>query len=226
MPAKTEDYLPFSDFKLTQGAELYHFNSDTVALGLFLDTMAGKEVLDIGTGCGALLLYASLKKAKAFYGIDCDREALIYAQKNLARYLKDFTLFTGDVRDFRQGPFDIIVTNPPFFNYEQLPKKTYLHQAMSAAYLPLNDLFRAFKRLLKDNGTVYLIYPAEKLPALFQNALSYTFKFRCLQFVYDTKKETAKRVLVQLKRGKMTEVKVLKPLFIREGKIILDREKP
>ena len=52
------DSLKYIDYEFIQDEDRYKVNTDTVCLGMFLDPLIGKTVLDIGTNTGALLLYA------------------------------------------------------------------------------------------------------------------------------------------------------------------------
>ena len=61
---KKTDYLKFIDYEFDQQDCPYKVNTDTVVLGMFLDIMKNKTVLDIGCNTGALLLYAHHKGAK------------------------------------------------------------------------------------------------------------------------------------------------------------------
>ena len=89
---KKTDFLKYTDLKLQQDNSPYKINTDTIALGLFLDQMIGKSVLDIGCNSGALLLYALNKGATKLYGVDIHEDCLKDAGANLQRYQADFTL--------------------------------------------------------------------------------------------------------------------------------------
>ena len=83
---KKTDYLKFIDYEFIQDDKLFKANTDTAFLGMFLDSMKNKSVLDIGTNTGALLLYAHYHGAKYLYGVDIHSRALKTAEKNLAKY--------------------------------------------------------------------------------------------------------------------------------------------
>lgn len=216
---KKNDYLKFTDFEIIQDERLFHVNSDTAALGMFLDNLKGESVLDIGTNNGALLLYASLKGASRFCGIDIIPEALEIAKKNLSRYLDDFELIETRVQDFKHEQFDAIICNPPFFEMNNPRVSEYYKKAMFEESLKIEELFDSYRRLIKDNGEVYMIYPADRLCTLLSAAEKSKFKAMKLRFIYDSKNEFASRVLVKFKRGKLTKTRVLKPVFIHDGEL-------
>ena len=75
------------------------------------------NILDIGTGSGCLLL-SILKELKFSrgIGIDISSKAIKIAQKNSSRLhlfnRSKFKIF--DIREFNQGKYDLIVSNPPY----------------------------------------------------------------------------------------------------------------
>ena len=77
------DYLPYIDYEFDQTGCTYKVNTDTVALGMFLDPMKHKSVLDIGTNSGALLLYAHEKGADKLIGVDIHEDALGKQRKRI-----------------------------------------------------------------------------------------------------------------------------------------------
>ena len=93
---KTNDYLKYIDLDIAQDDRMFRVNSDTTALGMSLDMMWGKSVLDIGTNNGALLLYAWKKKARRLIGVDIFPEALELAKENVSRYADE----DADFRDY------------------------------------------------------------------------------------------------------------------------------
>lgn len=80
-------------------------------------TMEGLRVLDIGTGSGALLLALLSELPNAIgLGTDISQTALDVARANAERNgLKDRCSFVAcDIAQGVQGPFDLIVSNPPY----------------------------------------------------------------------------------------------------------------
>ena len=132
------------------------------------DKSAKKNVLDIGTGSGCLLL-AILKERENFFGtgIDISKKALNVASFNakvhqLGNRVK---FYNSDIDKFLLGKYDIIISNPPYIENYRLK---YLDRGITA-YEPRialdggNDGFSKVKKviynassLLKNNGKLIL----------------------------------------------------------------------
>ena len=208
------DYLKFINYDFLQGKNIFKVNSDTAYLGMFIDEIKNKTVLDIGCGSGALLLYSHFHKADKLIGIDIQKEALKYADKNLSKYSCNYFLINKRVQDYKGDRVDVIVSNPPFFKSDNKRNKTSYKKAMFDDELSIDDLFIAFKKNIKDNGSIYLIYSADRVLELFDKCKEYKFKIMKMQFIYDKNNEFASRVMLKLKQGKMTRVRILKPIIL------------
>lgn len=87
------------------------------ALALHADRDARLRVLDLGTGSGCLLLAILSERPNAWgVGVDRDPAAVRLAQRNAAALgLAQHACFlAGDWSTPLNGPFDLIVSNPPY----------------------------------------------------------------------------------------------------------------
>lgn len=217
MTKKKTDYLRFIDYEFIQDDQLYKSNTDTAVFGMFLDMMKNKSVLDIGTNTGALLLYAHYHGAKYLYGVDIHKEALKIAEQNLQKYTDTFKLYHSRVQDLQLDPVDVVVCNPPFFEMNNVTDDKYFREAMFEESLPLEELFIALRRFMKDNGEAYLIYQADRFPELYDMCKKYKLKIMKMQFVHDVHSKHALRVMLKLKIGPMSKLKVYEPVMINKG---------
>lgn len=218
---RTVDHLKYLDIELVQDDKMFRYNSDTTILGTFLEgpSIKNKTVLDIGTNNGSLLLYAHLLGAKKLIGCDLFKEALELAKINLEKHTSDFELYKSEVQKLEIEPVDIIVCNPPYFEMNNVTEDEYFKKAMFEESLPLEDMFSNFRRLLKDNGTVYTLYPADRFFEFYEMAKKYKMKIMKLRFVHDPKALYALRFVAKLKIGPMTKVKIENPIMIVDGNI-------
>lgn len=214
------DYLKYINYPFIQNDDVFKINTDTAILGMFLEDLHKKTVLDIGTGSGALLLYAHYHNAGKLIGIDIQEEALKLAQINISRYSDNFELINCSIQELKIDPVDIIICNPPFFEVGNLRKSDNWNKAMFEKTMPLDDMFKGIRNNLKDNGEAYILYPAERFPEFYQSCLKHKMKIMKIQFAYDEKRSYANRFVAKLKIGPFKKLKVLKPLIIKNGNFL------
>ncbi|MDY5252319.1 MAG: methyltransferase [Erysipelotrichaceae bacterium] len=211
------DYLPGTNIYLKQRQDMFRINTDTHLLGKFMEINKKDRVLDIGCNNGALLLYAS-QYAQQLVGIDILNEAIELAKENLAMNKVEARLYNIKAQDFNDEPFDKIICNPPYFNTKDNGNKNsnyFLEVARHDRYLPLDELFACYKRLLKDNGTVYMVHRPSYLAMILDVAKNYKFKCIRMKMIYDQNKQEAVSVLLAFKIGKTDLIKVEKDEIIR-----------
>jgi release factor glutamine methyltransferase len=88
----------------------------------FLDGLAEPRVLDVGTGSGAIALAIADEHVGArIVAVDRSDDALALARENLDRTGVDgrVELRRSDLLDGIEGPFDLVVSNPPYVPPEE-----------------------------------------------------------------------------------------------------------
>ena len=215
---KKIDYLKFIDYEFIQNENFIKANTDTAFLGMFLDTMKNKSVLDIGTNTGALLLYAHYHGGKYLVGVDIHEDALKTAEVNLKRYTDTYKLYCGRIQDLDIEPVDVVICNPPFFEMNNVTEDSNFKDALFEEALPLEDLFKALRKCMKDNGEAYILYQADRFPEVYEMCKKYKLKIMKMQFVHDINSKYALRVMLKLKIGPMTKIRIFEPVMIDRGK--------
>lgn len=212
---KKLDYLYNSEIKIYQDDEMFKMNSDTRNLGEFLEFRKNDyTILDVGCNNAALLLYAFKKKnAKYYYGVDINDRALVLAKENLEMNgITNFNLYNNDFRELKIEQVDYIVSNPPYFDGEHVSENIDKRRARFASFLPLEDLIKHSKRLLKDRGSLFLVYPSFKLAQVIACLDKNKFGLVRLQFVYDENKSEAGVFLLEARKGLKHYTKIGKPI--------------
>jgi release factor glutamine methyltransferase len=75
------------------------------------------RVLDVGTGSGAIAIALAHEKTEILVtALDCSEQALEVAQANAERngVADRVTCLAGDLADLPPGPFEMVVSNPPY----------------------------------------------------------------------------------------------------------------
>jgi tRNA1Val (adenine37-N6)-methyltransferase len=155
----------FKHFQVNQVKSAMKIGTDALVLGSLIEIENSRNALDIGTGTGVL----SLMLAQRFPEIQIDaleinKEAFEEASENIQNSLfsSQIKVIHGDFIDYTfQKSFDLIVSNPPFF--ENSSKSTNLdrNQARHSDSLPLGALFQKVEKLLTETGHFWLILPHE-----------------------------------------------------------------
>lgn len=106
---------------------------------------ADLRVLDVCTGSGAIAL--ALGRVLAFprlSAVELSDKALSYARENFAKYNLKVSLVKSDVLvdELPEGPFDIIVSNPPYVDESERPgidPRVLNHEPEEALFVPDED---------------------------------------------------------------------------------------
>ena len=75
-------------------------------------------------------------------------------------------------------------------------------------------MFLCFKRNLKDNGRFYIMHRSSRLNDIYKEMQNVGMRITKLQMVYDKAKKDSIGVLIEGKRSKNCECKVLEPKYI------------
>ncbi len=75
-----------------------------------------KTVLDLCTGNGCIAICLAKHTAAAVSASDISRDALAIAQGNAEKLGADVHFFASDLLEKAQGPYDLIVSNPPYIS--------------------------------------------------------------------------------------------------------------
>lgn len=152
--------VPQADFDIVVDPKMAfgtgHHATTSMMLRLILDSdMAGKSVIDLGTGTGILAMLAKMKGASDTVGIDIDEDAVANARENAQINHCDITFFKGDASSLQnEAPADYLFAN---INRNVL----------------LNDMER-YSRALKPGGSLFLSgFYEEDIPMLEQKGNQY-----------------------------------------------------
>lgn len=189
----------FMDLKLTVNQHALIPRPETeelVELILSENSRADLQILDIGTGSGAIAI--ALKQARPDWSVtavDISQEALAIAEENAVKHQTDIHFLLSDVCEQVQGHFDLIVSNPPYIAYEDVDEvgaNVYKYEPHSALFADENGLAIYRKILagaadfLKVDGKVYFEIGYKQGKDIKELAGQYlpTYQARVLQDAY------------------------------------------
>ncbi len=154
---------------LVQPKKGYRFNSDSVILANLAMVNAGDKVYDLGCGSGVISFLIAAKKGVKVVGVELQEALVRMAQKSVRAnaYQDRVTILQGDIRDLNdlpQGDADVVVMNPPYF---KAGSGEVSHDEMAAIArhemtVTLTDELSAIKRLMKEEGKAYILFPTSR----------------------------------------------------------------
>lgn len=169
-----KDFFFFKYFTVSHTRSTMKVGTDSVVLGELLTQVVKNctSILDIGTGCGVLALICAQKFSTAkITAIDVDKDSTDEASLNflsspwaerLDCYNLSFQRFIADNTD----KYDLIISNPPFFESSLKPDMPSRVLARHNDTLPFNVLAIGVKWLLADKGRfvcILLVPEAKRL---------------------------------------------------------------
>jgi tRNA1Val (adenine37-N6)-methyltransferase len=138
--------------------------TDSVLLGAWVELKNAQRLLDVGTGSGvmALILAQRTSTHSIIDAIDIAKEDCEQARENIGRspWPSKVNVHNQPLQKFNAAPYDLIVSNPPYFNNSYKPPKATRIVARHTQTLTHHDLLTHSKRLLKPSGRLNLILPA------------------------------------------------------------------
>lgn len=227
----SEDSLYNGELVLRQHRLGYRFSIDAVLLAHFVQCSRGMSVLDLGTGCGVILLVLLYR-----YRNSLERAVGIEMQAELAQLARENLLINGcDVRgsiiegDFKQcssliapESFDLVVCNPPFFalGSGRASSSVQARRARHEVLAGLEDVLAAAAYAVRNRGAVAIIYPAEKICEAIILGKKQRLEIKRLRFVYSypEKDEKARLVLIEYCKNGGKGSEVASPLYVYQQK--------
>ena len=170
--------------------------TDGVLLGAWAPL--GSRILDVGTGSGliARMLMQRYPEAEV-EGIDIDEAAVAQAKENGVRAfqarLQDWKSDIGDC-------YDLIVSNPPYFQNSLKNPDRGRELARHTDSLGYEELIAHSARLLKEEGQLALILPDEAEEEIRNLAARYSLFPTHITRVYSKETKPARRVILAFNR--------------------------
>ena len=168
------------------------------------------RILDIGTGTGLIALMMAQRFPEAqVVGIDIDRLAACQARENVmvSPFSDRISIVEGNVSDYHTDErFDVIVSNPPFFEYSLECPDRQRTMARHTSSLTFKTLFQSVNRLLSEAGRFSLIIPSDHRSRLESEAAVAAFFVTRICSVRTTPQKPVKRYLLEFCKCPVSQV--------------------
>ena len=199
----------------------YCYNSDSIFLYDFISSFKPKgRVLDVGAGCGIVgLLVARDNPRVELEAVEKQDIFIEYATINARVNKIPYKLHKGDFTKLEKTlKYDYIISNPPF--YPEGVTKSEDEILFNARYninLPLRDFFKKVSRLLKPHSHFIFCYDSSQFGEICVELERVKLKVVDVQFVHPKVDRGASLVMLHVRNGSKSLMKVWEPLISFDG---------
>ena len=156
----------FKQFSVSQADTTMKVGTDAMLLGsLVLLSDQPCVVLDIGTGTGVLALMITQRSENAIVmALEIDERACREAEENFqaSGWSDRLVSIEEDILEIEfDSKFDLIISNPPYYENSLLSENDRTSRAKHAEFLPVDLLVTKATDLLADDGVFWVIIPSE-----------------------------------------------------------------
>jgi len=210
----------FKQFSIHQKNAAMKVGTDSVLLGSWAIIYPDEKILDIGAGTGLLSIMLA-QKANGKCNIDAvelDQDALLDAAKNIAlcKWANSIHLHRQDFNTYQSASsYDLIISNPPFYEGAASPILSRNIARSSLAYLDFKSLLSGASNLLEWEGRFYLVLPSDVLKKLSNQAKQVNLIIKRKLIVYPSPNKAANRVLVEFCKSEEIYEPIIEKLIIR-----------
>lgn len=216
------DDLQYKGLKIIQNDEGFCFGLDSILLTDFArDIKKNSVIVDLGTGTGILaILLAKKVEATKILGIEIQKDVADMAKRSIEinNLQNIIEIINEDVNNITlaNGSFDYVVTNPPYkkkgtglINYND--KKAMSKHEVN---IDLKKWLNVSKRLLKNNGSLYMVHRPERLNEIMDCLRNNNLEPKKIRFVYPNINKNANLVLIKAVKNARPFLKIERPLIV------------
>lgn len=207
-------YFRFKQFTIHQDRCAMKVTTDGCLFGAWvaeeikIKNLKGANCLDIGAGTGLLSMMVAQKNPSLIINaVEIDAQAAAQAQDNTdaSPWKENITILPGDAKEMTnafQRKYDLIISNPPFYENELASPDKDRNTAHHAGGLLLDELLAIIPELLKPDGRFYLLLPFKRYTELLPLFQKHKLELVHCTFVKQSVRHANFRVMVQgIKQG-------------------------
>lgn len=226
---KIVNLLGYEGLKIIQREDILNFSLDSTILANFVTIhKKAKKIVDLGCGNGYIPIFLTMRTDANIYGVEIQEEVYNLAVRSveLNNLGKQIKIINGDIKNIHQilgtSSFDVVVSNPPYFKYNENSKindSEYLTIARHEVLINLDEVVKCASILLKDGGTFAIVHRSERLVEIFSTLKKYQFNPYRMQFVFaKTTSTESVAVVIECKKSKKEGgLKIIPPLYVTDA---------
>jgi tRNA1Val (adenine37-N6)-methyltransferase len=203
-------YFQFKQFTVHQDQCAMKVTTDGCLFGAWIAERINSEkfitdsCLDIGTGTGLLsLMLVQKNPAIKIDAIEIDANAIEQAKANIAAspWSNNIQVLPADAREFVSShQYDIIISNPPFYENELKGADSKKNLAHHDGSLRLPEVLAIIRKNLSPHGCFFLLLPFKRTKEVKELLLLHNFIIEEIVFAKQSERHDYFRILI---RGKL-----------------------
>ena len=198
-----KSYFRFKQFLIKQESAAMKVGTDGVLLGAWIDAEGVNSVLDIGTGSGVIALMIAQRNHNAtIHAVEIDHSSALQAKYNFenspwSSRLRIDPLPLQEFSSKCDSKFDLIVSNPPYFNKSLKSPSPERTLSRHTDELPNSDLLEGVKKHLVADGRFCAIFPYTEGNIFIAEAVNYGLYCNRKLFVKTKPEKPVIRILTE-----------------------------
>jgi tRNA1Val (adenine37-N6)-methyltransferase len=156
----------FTHFSILQNDQVFKLTTDSLVLAGLTNLEGNDKVLDVGTGTGVIALLLKDRFPEITVdAIDINPDAVVLAKKNFQSFHdpSGLRVSQGPINSLPPKSYDLIISNPPYFNDSLASPQTWKTQARHTTEWNWTTFFEEASRRLNIEGKVAIILPYSAL---------------------------------------------------------------
>ena len=222
---ETLDDLQLKGLCIIQKKDAFRFGVDAVLLANFAKIKRGASIIDLCSGTGIVpFIVAGKTQAGKIIGIEIQKDMVEMAMRtvkfnNMANFIK---FINRDLRDLNylrsMSKVDIVTVNPPYklknSGIINLKEKNAI--ARHEICCELEDVIKAAKTVLKDNGRFYMIHRPDRMADIICIMREYRIEPKFIRMVQPSVNKAPNMVLIEGQNNGGRFLKWGVPIYVRE----------
>lgn len=159
-------WFQFKQFLIRQEGSAMKVGTDSVILGAWVSVDKVHTALDVGAGTGILSLMLAQRMPGLIDAVELDENASRQAQENVENspWRKRIRIIHDSFQHFASTAsrkYDLVISNPPFFNKSHKAGFTERTLARHTSALPWEKLINGSANVLNEEGRLAVIIPGD-----------------------------------------------------------------
>lgn len=169
----SNSYFQFKKFKVNQEKSAMKVCTDSCILGAYVAYENPLRILDIGAGSGLLSLMLAQRYSCPIDSVEIDNSSAQQALENFenSTWKERLNLYNESIQSFKEKnlhKYDLIVSNPPFFNNHLKSPDSKRNTALHNDDLSFQELAEIASEFLSERGLIFILLPGYE-SELFEN---------------------------------------------------------